>query len=49
MATCTLQVLAGLLRPDLKSKVRPVFNIGHWLMGKATHVLAGEESQQTRF
>ena len=42
MAASTLQVLAGMLRPGLGSSVRPVFNWGHWFMGKASHILAGE-------
>ena len=42
MAASTLQVLAGMLRPGLESSVRPVFNWGHWFMGKASHILAGE-------
>lgn len=40
MSACTLQMLGGLCRPDLDSKVRPVFNIGHWLLGKSCHILA---------
>lgn len=40
MSACTLQVLAGMLRPGLDSKIRPVFNIVHWLCGKSCHILA---------
>lgn len=40
MSACTLQVLAGMLRPGLDSKIRPIFNIVHWLCGKSCHILA---------
>ena len=45
MAASTLQVLAGLFRPGPEAKIRPVFNWGHWLMGKSTHILAGKISE----
>ncbi|CAG2255811.1 unnamed protein product [Mytilus edulis] len=40
MAITTLQVFGGLLRPGPDSKLRPLFNWGHWLMGKTAHILA---------
>ena len=44
MAASTLQVLAGILRPGLDSNFRQVFNIGHWMLGKLTHITAGIDS-----
>lgn len=40
MAATTLQVLGGMLRPGLESKIRPAFNVAHWLCGKSCHLLA---------
>ncbi|XP_052102438.1 putative ferric-chelate reductase 1 [Mytilus californianus] len=40
MSVTTLQVFGGLLRPGPDSKMRPLFNWGHWLVGKTAHILA---------
>ena len=44
MSVATMQVLAGLLRPDPSSSLRPLFNWGHWFLGNSAHVLAGRFS-----
>ncbi|XP_052772855.1 ferric-chelate reductase 1-like [Mya arenaria] len=41
MAGSTLQVLAGVLRPAPGTRLRPIFNWGHFILGKATHITAG--------
>ncbi|KAL3864280.1 hypothetical protein ACJMK2_005976 [Sinanodonta woodiana] len=40
MAASSVQVLAGMLRPGLDSSIRPVFNWGHWFLGKSSHILS---------
>lgn len=41
MSVTVLQVVAGILRPDAESNIRPIFNWGHWFMGKSAHILSG--------
>jgi hypothetical protein len=41
MSVTFLQVVAGILRPDSESNIRPIFNWGHWFMGKSAHILSG--------
>ncbi|KAK3094761.1 hypothetical protein FSP39_005869 [Pinctada imbricata] len=40
MVTTTGQVFAGLIRPGPKSKIRPIFNWGHWFFGKTLQLLS---------
>ncbi|WAR12220.1 FRRS1-like protein, partial [Mya arenaria] len=40
MSACTLQIVCGVAHPDLKSRLRPIFNWGHWFLGKSCHLLA---------
>lgn len=42
MTTTSMQIISGLLRPKPSSKVRPLFNWGHWILGKLSHILAGK-------
>ncbi|XP_064603151.1 ferric-chelate reductase 1-like [Liolophura sinensis] len=43
MAATVLQVSGGLIRPSPASKIRPVFNYFHRILGKLTHAAAAVE------